>query len=173
MELFEAFLKRHSYRGQFLDKPVPREDLKKIVQAGIAAPSACNAQSPRFVVVDDPGLLVQFSEWITTPTMKSARAVILCISDPSPVYQDMTFWAEDCGAAVQNMLLAITGLGYASVWYDGYLRKGVDEKIGTVIGLPAPFRVQVLLPIGIPAEVHVQPAKQPFEKRAWFNKYEE
>ncbi len=34
MDVFEAIEKRHSYRGEFEQKPIPREDLKKMVQAG-------------------------------------------------------------------------------------------------------------------------------------------
>ena len=42
MDLFEAIEKRHSYREGFTDAPVPREDLRKIVQAA-AAPGASTA----------------------------------------------------------------------------------------------------------------------------------
>ena len=54
MEVFEAFARRYSYRGPFTDAPVPREDLRKIVQAGIQAPSGKNEQVVSFVIVDDP-----------------------------------------------------------------------------------------------------------------------
>ena len=54
MDLFEAIARRYSYRGAFSDAPVLRKDLEKIVQAGIHAPSACNAQVATFVIVDDP-----------------------------------------------------------------------------------------------------------------------
>ena len=45
MELFEAINNRHSYRGKYKDTPVPREDLKRIMQAGLDAPSGCNKQT--------------------------------------------------------------------------------------------------------------------------------
>jgi nitroreductase len=84
----------------------------------------------------------------------------------------MHFELEDCAAAVQNMLLAITALGYATVWTDGELR--FDDraaKIGELLGVPTKRRVQVFLPIGVPAEEAKPPQKQPFEERAWFNRY--
>ena len=37
MDVFEAIARRYSYRGAFTDQPVPRDDLRKIVQAGIQA----------------------------------------------------------------------------------------------------------------------------------------
>ena len=57
MDLFETIGRRHSYRGPFLERPVPRDDLTRIVQAGIQAPSGYNGQSTTFVVVDDASLI--------------------------------------------------------------------------------------------------------------------
>ena len=111
MDLFEAIEKRYSYRGEFKPEPVPREHLKKIVEAGIRAPSACNQQVVSFVVVDDPDLLEKAAKIIDRPVCYTAKAMIVCIYDPRPVYHDMSFAQEDCGAAVENMLLAITALG--------------------------------------------------------------
>ena len=49
MDVFEAIGKRYSYRGGFQPRAIPREDLSKIVQAGLQAPSGCNAQTTAFV----------------------------------------------------------------------------------------------------------------------------
>ena len=62
MDLFEAIERRYSYRGEFTDAPVGREDLEKIVRAGIRAPSGKNEQVTSFVIVDDPQLLEQIAE---------------------------------------------------------------------------------------------------------------
>ena len=167
MELFEAIAKRHSYRGAFLDRPVPREDLRGIVQAGMRAPSGCNAQTTSFVIIDDPDQMAKLRELMPT----SAPAAIVCVVDPSPVYKNTSFEIEDCAAAVENMLLAITALGYATVWLDGVLRGGLGAKLGELLGVPEEKRVQVLLPVGVPAEQGSQPGKKPFEARAWFNSY--
>jgi hypothetical protein len=69
-------------------------------------------------------------------------------------------------------LLAITGLGYASVWLDGVLRsEGRAQKIGEAIGLPASKKVQILLPVGVAQEYLPHREKLPFKERAWFNRY--
>ena len=167
MNLFEAIQKRHSYRGDYLDQPVPREDLKKIVQAGIQAPSGCNAQSTSFIIVDDTEVINRIRELVRLP----APAVIACVVDPTPVYKDMSFELEDCAAAVENMLLCITALGYATVWLDGVLRGPIGPQIETILGVPEGKRVQILLPIGVPTEEVPQREKKPFEERAWFNRY--
>ena len=56
MELFETIAKRHSYRGKYKDLPVSDADIRKILTAGIQAPSGYNTQTTTYVVVNDPEL---------------------------------------------------------------------------------------------------------------------
>ena len=49
MDVIEAIKTRHSYRGEYLPDPVPREDLVTIMEAGLAAPSGCNMQTTSLV----------------------------------------------------------------------------------------------------------------------------
>lgn len=175
MELFDAITSRHSYRGSFRNKPIPREDLEKIVAAGINAPSGCNQQTTEFVIIDDPQLLASVQAMHPSNTaMQQAQAYICCVVDkqPEPVFEDLSFVVEDCAAATENMLLAITALGYASVWVDGWLRgTGRAESLGRIIGLPENKTVRIILPVGIPAEDGSPAPKKTFGKRAWFNQY--
>jgi nitroreductase len=172
MDLLDAIARRHSYRGGFTDAPVSREDLQMIVQAGIQAPSACNEQVASFVIVDDPHLLREIAEIVDKPVCRSAKAMIVCVVDPRPVYAGWSFAAEDCAAAVENMLLAVTALGYASVWLDGVLRsENRAQRIGRLLGVPAGKTIRILLPIGVPTEPGRQKEKLPFDQRAWFNRY--
>jgi len=170
MDVFEAFARRYSYRGDFTDAPVPREDLTKIVQAGIQAPTACNEQIASFVIVDDPEILGQIAQIVDRPPCNTARAMIACVADPRPVYEDLSFAVEDCAASVENMLLAVVALGYATVWLDGVLRRAnVAEQIGQLLGVPTGRAVRILLPLGVAAEPGSQKEKLPFSQRAWFN----
>jgi nitroreductase len=172
MDLFDAIAKRHSYRGSFTDAPVPREDLIKIVQAGIQAPSGKNEQTTSFVVVDDPALIAQIADLFNRPVCSTARAMIACVVDPRPVLPSLSFAVEDSAAAVENMLLAVTALGYATVWLDGVLRRdGIAARIGSLLGVPDGLTVRILLPLGVPAEPGQQKDKLPFSQRAWFNRY--
>ncbi len=172
MDVFEAVSKRCSYRGEFTDAPVPREDLIKIVLAGIHAPSGKNEQTTSFVIVDDADLLRQIAGIVGKPVCHAAKAMIVCVIDPRPVLDDISFAVEDCAAAVENMLLAITALGYASVWLDGALRReSIAARVGRLLGVPDDRSVRVLLPLGVAAAPASQKEKLPFEKRAWFNRY--
>ena len=176
MDLFEAIKERYSYRGDFQEKPVPRQDLRKIVQAGLDAPSGCNAQTTRFVIVDDADLLARIGAMEgANPALRGARALIACFVDrrPEAVYGENHFQIEDCAAAVENMLLAVTALGYATVWIDGWLRnKGRAEALGELLGAPDDRIVRVILPLGVPAEAGPRKEKLPFGQRAWLNRWE-
>jgi nitroreductase len=172
MDLFEAIAKRHSYRGDFTTATVPRADLEKIVQAGIQAPSGKNEQVVSFVIVDDPGLLKQIAQVLNQPVCNTARAMIICVVDPRPVHEGVSFGVEDCSASVENMLLAITALGYATVWLDYVLRlDGNGAKIGALLGVPEDKSISILLPLGVPVQPGAQREKLPFQRRAWFNRH--
>ncbi|MBN2535819.1 MAG: nitroreductase family protein [Spirochaetales bacterium] len=173
MDVFEAINKRYSHKREFKDEPVPRETLKKIVQAGIQAPSGCNEQTTDFVIVDDPALIREIAAITERPFIKTAGAIIACIVNQRPVYRGLSFEVEDCSAAVENMLLSITALGYAAVWIEGnILVEGKPEKLNSLLKVPAPKYVRVLLPLGIPPEQGTQKEKKPFARRAWFNTYD-
>ncbi len=172
MDVLQAIARRHSYRGAFKHIKVPREDLNKIVSAGIQAPSGCNRQTTSFAIVDDPALLQGLAALVPKTCVKTASAVIAVISKKDPCYREMAFDVQDYSAAVQNMLLAITAMGYASVWLDGVLHhNGIDEKIAQLLRLPKDqhMAVSAILPIGVPEEAGEQNERLPFEERAWYN----
>jgi nitroreductase len=175
MDLFEAIHRRHSYRGPMEAQSVPRQDLTRIVQAGIQAPSGYNAQTTTFVIVDDPDVLAQIRGVDPqNAVLQQARAVIAAVAPkgPEPDSSRLFFGVEDCAAAVENMLLAITALGYASVWLDGWLRyQGRDETVGRLLGVPEDRIVRVLLPLGVPSRQESQHPRKPLEERAWFNRH--
>lgn len=174
MDVFEVIDRRHSYRGAYRDQPVPREHLERIVQAGLQAPSGYNAQDTQFVIVDDPQLIGQIAAVLGGgPVFATAPAMILCLVDREPTTERLAFLIENCSAAVENMLLAATALGYASLWYDGSLRfEGRNDAIGRLVGAPADKVVQVLLPVGSPLETKAQASKKPFAERVAFNRYQ-
>ena len=178
MDAFEAIKKRHSYRGPYeQDTQIPRDDLRAIVEAGIRAPSGMNRQTTEFVIVHDDELVGKLRDMNDrNMAMQQATAYIACIVDKDISGSDkgMSFDVEDCAAAVENMLLAITALGYASVWVDGWLRgENHADQIAAMLGVPKTKTVRVILPIGKPAEKWLQKEKKPFEQRAWFNTYGE
>jgi len=172
MDFFETTRNRCSYRGLFKDEPVPREDLKKIVQAGLDAPSGCNRQTTEFIVVDNREIIGKIQALPGgNKAMTGGKAYILCLVDEiqDAVYEGFSFQIEDCAAAVENILLAITALGYAGVWIDGWLRThNRAEKLGELTGVPRGKKIRVIIPLGIPAEPLERKEKKPLEERVRF-----
>ncbi|MBQ3662636.1 MAG: nitroreductase family protein, partial [Clostridia bacterium] len=65
MNTLELIRSRRSYRGKYLPDPVPREDLRAIMEAGLAAPSGCNKQTTSLIAVDDSTILSNLHSVIT------------------------------------------------------------------------------------------------------------
>jgi nitroreductase len=174
VDLFEAIARRHSYRGAFKGQPVPRDDLRAIVQAGIQAPSGYNGQSTSFVIVDSGPLIARVAAIMESATVAGAPALVAVVMDPrATADKKFCFGVEDYAAATENMLLAVTALGYASVWVDGALRsEGRAAAVGELLGVPPGLEVRVILPVGVPAEARAQKEKKPFAERASFNRWE-
>jgi nitroreductase len=151
---------------------VTRAELTKIVEAGVLAPSGCNAQTTSFVIVDDPVLIQGIAGVLDKQVVRESKAVIVCLVEHREVFFGMSFGVEDCSAAVENILLATTALGLATVWIDGALRReGRAAKIAGLLGIPSDREVQVVLPIGEPSGPPAPIEKLALESRAWFNRY--
>ncbi|MFW5737935.1 MAG: nitroreductase family protein [Spirochaetota bacterium] len=174
MDTIEAIRRRASYRGAYTDQPVPREDLERIAEAGLIAPSGHNGQSTSFVIVTDRTLLAELVALTSgKECLRTAKAIIVVVMDPHATDdKEFAFGVEDYAAATENMLLAITSMGYASVWLDGELRRNdVAARIGQLLGVPPEREVRVLLPVGVPAEQPRQRPKRGFGERAWFERF--
>ena len=172
MELFDAIKRRHSYRGAFKPDPVPEADLLAIAEAGVRAPSGCNKQTTHVCIVNDPEKLKALATLLPRPVVQTAQAVFVIVSDNRPAFDDTSFEEQDYSAAVENMLLAVTALHYASVWLDGALRRdGIAGAIAELIGLKdlEHFTVSVILPVGVPEERCSQHDRLPLEERVTFN----
>jgi len=172
MDFFDAVKARYSYRGRYKVQPVPAEHLRKIVQAGLDAPSGCNLQTTEFLIVTDPEKIKQLAELVGRRNITSAPAVIVAVCDTEANFEGMHFWVEDCAAATENVLLAISALGYASGWIDGGLQQeGRAGKVAALLGVPPSRIVRIVMPVGVPDEPETRRAKKAFDERAWSNAY--
>lgn len=173
MNVIEAINSRRSYRGRFKDAPVPREHLETIMSAGLAAPSGCNKQTTSLIAIDDPEVLNRLKGVIDPPVAQTAPAAICVLTQRINAYRDRCFAVQDYSAAIENMLLAIVELGYASCWYEGHITDDDDiaSRMADILGVPAGFDLVCFLPVGIPEEEAKEPKKKSFEDRAWFNSF--
>jgi len=143
MDTLEAIRKRRSVR-KYTGAPIPREDLETIVDAGRLAASGSNQQPWDFIVITEPAMIGELK--IAAQWMDKAGAIIAVVMDPGS-----RWWLEDGSAAVENMLIAATALGYGSCWLEGYTLPR-EEEFKTLLGVPGEKRLLTLVPIGVPVE---------------------
>ena len=164
---------RHSYRGKYKPDTVPRDKLKMIMEAGLAAPSGCNKQTTSLIAVDDPALLKKVLAVIDPPVAVTAPAVICVLTQRINAYRDRCFAVQDYSAAIENMLLTIVELGYQSCWYEGHITDDdrICDKIASELNVPEEYDVVCILPVGKAADEFHAPSKKPFSERVRFNRW--
>jgi nitroreductase len=143
MDALEAIRKRRSVRD-YTGEPIPRGDLETIVDAGRLAASGHNNQPWDFVVVTERELIEQLK--VASLWMEKAGAIIAVVVDPSS-----RWWREDSSAAVENMLIAATALGYGSCWLQGYTEPR-EVEFKTLLDIPREKGLLTLVPIGVPVQ---------------------
>ena len=143
MDALEAIRKRRSVR-KYTGESIPRKDLERIVDAGRLAASGSNQQPWDFIVITDRSMIDQLK--VASQWMEKAGAIIAVVMDPSS-----RWWIEDGAAAIENMLIASTALGYGSCWLEGYTLHR-EEEFKALLGIPKAKRLLTLIPIGVPAE---------------------
>jgi nitroreductase len=161
MDALEVIRKRRSIR-RYTEDVIPKADLETIVDAGRLAATGSNQQPWDFVIVTDRVMIARFQisgAWIAT-----AAAVIVVVMDPGS-----RWWIEDGAAAIENMLLAGTALGYGTCWVEGDALPR-EEQFKTLLGVPARKRVMALIPIGVAAETP-SPEKRPLDQVIHWEKY--
>lgn len=171
MDILELINSRHSYRGKYENTPVPRSDLVKILEAGLAAPSGCNKQTTSLIAVDDPVILGKLHRVIDPPVGETAPAMICVLTRRIIAYRDRCFAVQDYSAAIENMLLAIVALGYQSCWYEGHVTDldRIGDQMARILGVPEEYELVCILPVGVAKSAPVPPKKKDFSERAWFN----
>ena len=171
--VLDAIERRHSYRGRYKAVPVPREDLVRILQAGLAAPSGCNRQTTSLIAIDDPEVLSALLRAIDPPVAETAPAAICVLTRRIPAYRDKCFAVQDYAAAIENMLLAITALGYQSCWFEGHITDDdrICDRMAQILHVPEDYELVCFLPVGIGEDVPAPPKKKAFSERAWFNSF--
>lgn len=173
MNTLEAIKERASYRGTYIQESIPKSDLIKIMESGLAAPSGCNQQTTSIITVDNPELLTRIRSFFNHPVGNTAPALIIVLSKQVASYKGTVYSTQDYSACIENMLLSITDLGYASCWIEGYCNAEVGSKIAEVLKVPedSGYKVVSYLPVGKPSESIKRVQKLPFEERAWFNEW--
>ncbi len=129
--------------------PVSEADLRNLLEAAMAAPSANNRQPWRFVVVRDRAILDRLAASHPYGKMiaKAPLAFAVC---GDPAVSD--WWVQDCAAATENLLVAAAGLGLGAVWIGCHGRPDREEVARRCLGIPESIGVLCLIAVGHPNE---------------------
>lgn len=167
MDFFDAIGARHSYRGPFRDAAIPVEDLHRMLDAALRAPSGHNRQTTDFIAVQSPGPRAAIAAMFPNHRgLATAPVIVVAVTRREETYKGKAFELQDFAAAVENFLLAATALGYASVWIEGALQdEGRDSRLADLLHVPAGRTVRAVLPLGVPLEPGKQAEKHPFDAR--------
>ena len=142
---------RRSVRS-FTGDTVSREDLMKILRAGMSAPSAVNIQPWAFVVVTKRATLDELCARLPYAKMldRAGAAIVVCgIPDKDELYS-RKYWVMDCSAATENILLAAHALGLGAVWTAVYVDEQRMRDVREILGIPRNIIPLNVIPIGVP-----------------------
>jgi nitroreductase len=129
------------------------------MDAGRLAPSGSNGQPWDFIAITDRETIIKMVK--VNRCLEQAGAVIAVVLDPAS-----RWWLEDGSAAVENMLLAVTALGYGAVWLEGNVLPHEDE-MKRLLNVPSDKRMPIIIPIGVPTGPVEKPKKSLAEVLHW------
>lgn len=158
--------------------PVSREDVLKCLEAARMAPSACNSQPWKFIVVDDKEKLMEMADAAEGLGMnKFTRSVPVMVA---VVLEKMNATARlgsllkhkdysmlDLGMAVEHFCLQAADLGLGTCimgWFD-------EKRIARLLGVPRRKRIPLIISLGYPENPTRRKVRKPVEEMSSWNSY--
>jgi len=153
-EILEKRCSIRSYRSQ----PVEQKDLVAICEAARAAPSACNSQTWRFIVVKNELTIRRICQEVMRPMipnrwLKQAPLLIVGCSQLDFVANrigsyitGIKYYQIDLGIAMEHMVLKATELGLGTCWIGWF----AEDKVKNILDIPGRIKVSAILAVGYP-----------------------
>ncbi|MBX9190124.1 NAD(P)H nitroreductase [Bacteroides sp. K03] len=178
MDFLQLVMSRQSDRAYDKEHSVEPEKLERILEAARLAPSACNAQPWRFVVVTDRELSRKVGKAAAGLGMnkfaKDAPVHILVVEESANItsllggkVKDKHFPLIDVGIAAAHIVLAAEGEGLGSCilgWFD-------EKEIKQLTGIPASKRLLLDIIVGYPLKEKRKKIRKVKEKVIFYNGY--
>ncbi len=177
--MLSLFNSRQSER-RYLDRPVEKEKIERITEAGRLSPSACNGQPWRFIVVDEPALRQQVatateSEILRMNTFVHQAPVLIVIvreksnftSRAGDLIKKRDYSLIDIGIATASIVYqaAAEGLGTCILgWFD-------EKKIREFLSIPKSKRVELVISVGYTENQHRNKTRKPSGEVITSNRY--
>lgn len=145
-------LKRRSVR-KFKATPVPHEMIDRLLEAAMAAPSACNKRPVDFYVITGEDKLAEVSSAGRFTRMKAPLIIIVVGNLKRALPLGLAdYWIHDAAAASENILIEATALGLGSCWCGIHPQKRMMEKISASLGLGEKEIPFSMIKLGYPDE---------------------
>lgn len=161
-EIFE----RRSIR-KYLDKKISDDDIKKILKAGMNAPTARNLKPYEFIVVRNKETLIKLSEMKKNAIFaKDSNVVVVLLAREISDY-----WQQDLGAVSQNMLLQATELGIGSCWVGIAPNIEYEKYTRNLLSIPDDVRVFSLMTLGYSGEEKQINNNNYYEEKIHYEKF--
>ena len=173
MDFLQLVQARQSDRSYDKERPVEPEKLERILEAARLAPSACNAQPWKFVVITDKELAQKAGKAAAGLGMnkfaKDAPVHILVVEESANItsllggkVKGKHFPLIDIGIVAAHIALAAEAEGLG--WFD-------EKEIKQLTGIPASKRLLLDIVIGYPAKEKRKKMRKPKEKVVSYNRY--
>jgi nitroreductase len=181
MALLESIKHRRSIR-EFLDKPVEREKILMCLEAARLAPSACNSQPWKFIIVDDKPLRDRLCRvafhgiYFINTFCKTAPVIVVVVSEKSKfiarigaMFRGTKYYLIDIGIACEHFVLQAEELGLGTCWVGWF-----DESaVKSTLKIPRSKKIDVLIVLGYydDKKQGTPHDREPLEKISSFNSY--
>jgi nitroreductase len=178
-DTLDLIISRQSDR-KYSDKPIENEKLERIVEAGRMAPSACNAQPWKFIVVTDQKLVLKVAEaasakLIGMNSFVAQAPVILVIVREKPnmsskvgaTIKNKDYSLIDIGIATENICLQTKAEGLGSCiigWFD-------ERQLRKLLNIPKSKRVELIITLGYSLSDQREKRRKPSAETVSYNKY--
>lgn len=181
MALLDLIKRRKSIR-EFLDTPVEREKVMMCLEAAVAAPSACNSQPWRFIVIDDVHLNHRLCDaafrgiYSMNSFCKTAPVIVVIVSERSKflaaiggMFRGTKYCLIDIGIAGEHFVLQAEDLGLGTCWIGWFNEKAVKS----ILNIPQQKKVDMLIALGYHNEGNTpsESGREPLDKVTSFNSY--
>lgn len=169
METIEAILGRRSIR-KYTGEPVTDGQLKRLLEAAMAAPSAHNRQPRHYVVIRDKATLLEIPKFHNYSKMLEQASLAIVVCGDLELENGTGFWVQDCAASTQNILLAAKATGLGAVWLGVYPNELLVKKLRDLLKVPERIVPFCIISVGHPLEAK-PPGNRYDEKRIHHDKW--
>jgi nitroreductase len=161
METWDAIRSRRNVRA-FDDRPIPPDDLGRILEAARRTPSSTNQQAWDFVVVTERERLLELAEvWRWARHIGTSAATIALVMPASDDADHRETYQYDLGQVTMSIMLAAADLGIGS----GHASVGDQDLARRVLGIPQDRECAWLVALGYPTDRPLSPVARP-DRRA-------